>query len=58
MSQAGSYHQAKKILAKDVFLPKKLSDNLADVSENISSDSESDSDDSVRVRKIVHQKVQ
>jgi hypothetical protein len=36
-----------------VILPELLSDNLSDVPEDIFSDSESDSDDSVRERKIV-----
>jgi hypothetical protein len=56
MSQAWSYHQAKKFLTEDVILPELLSVTLSNVPEDIFSDSKSDSDDSVRERKIVHQK--
>jgi hypothetical protein len=42
----GSHHRAKKF-----FGPELLSDNLSDVPEDIFSDGESDSDDSVRENK-------
>jgi hypothetical protein len=53
MSQVWSYHPVKKFITEDVIFPELLSDNLSDVPEDIFSDSESDSDDSVRERKIV-----
>jgi hypothetical protein len=53
MSQAWSYHRAKTFLMEDVIVPELLSDNSANVPEDIFSDSESDSDDSMSERKIV-----
>jgi hypothetical protein len=53
MSEVRSYHQAKTFLMEDVILPELLlSCNLSDVHEGIFSDS--DSDMSVRKKKIVH----
>jgi hypothetical protein len=46
----------KKFLTEDGILPELLSDNLSHVPEDIFSDSESDSDDSVRERKTVRPK--
>jgi hypothetical protein len=50
MLQAQSSHRAKEYLREDPILPELLSDNLLDVPVDIFSDSESESDDSVRVR--------
>jgi hypothetical protein len=57
MLQTQRSHQAKKYLREALILPELLSDNLSDVPEDIFSDSEKESDDSVREKKLCGQKV-
>jgi hypothetical protein len=56
MLQAQRYHRAENISHGDAILPELLSDNLYDVPEDSLVISESNKDDSMRERKIVHPK--